>query len=138
MSLMMVSNDSPLVRMVSLTGDVATGQKILQAASRTLKRTHLELGGKAPVLVFDDADVAQVVERVDYVESRGLRSQRDANPNVLADRDDLVRGCRVENLLGQQPMGRWQLRPTSPDAKPVGLRRADHGVESVLGIHVSV
>jgi len=56
--------EHPLVRMVSLTGDVATGQKILQAASRTLKRTHLELGGKAPVLVFDDADVAQVVEGV--------------------------------------------------------------------------
>jgi len=56
--------EHPLVRMVSLTGDVATGQKILQAASRTLKRTHLELGGKAPVIVFDDADLGQVVEGV--------------------------------------------------------------------------
>jgi aminobutyraldehyde dehydrogenase len=56
--------EHPTVRMVSLTGDVATGQKILQAAARTMKRTHLELGGKAPVIVFDDADVAEVVEGV--------------------------------------------------------------------------
>jgi len=40
----------PRVRMVSLTGDVSTGQKILQAAAGNLKRTHLELGGKAPVI----------------------------------------------------------------------------------------
>jgi aminobutyraldehyde dehydrogenase len=56
--------EHPHVRMVSVTGDVATGRKILQAASGTLKRTHLELGGKAPVIVFDDADVAAVVEGV--------------------------------------------------------------------------
>jgi aminobutyraldehyde dehydrogenase len=52
------------VAMVSLTGDVATGRKILQAATGTLKRTHLELGGKAPVIVFDDADIASVVEGI--------------------------------------------------------------------------
>ena len=56
--------EHPLVRMVSLTGDISTGQKVLQAASRTLKRTHLELGGKAPVLVFDDADLGEVVEAI--------------------------------------------------------------------------
>lgn len=50
------------VDMVSLTGDVATGKKILTAASRSIKRTHLELGGKAPVIVFDDADLNSVVE----------------------------------------------------------------------------
>jgi aminobutyraldehyde dehydrogenase len=53
--------EHPQVRMVSVTGDVATGRKILQAASGTLKRTHLELGGKAPVIVLDDADIAEVV-----------------------------------------------------------------------------
>ncbi len=53
-----------LVRMVSVTGDVATGRKILQAASGTLKRTHLELGGKAPVIVFDDANLEEVVAGV--------------------------------------------------------------------------
>ena len=56
--------EHPKVRMVSVTGDVSTGRKILQAASGTLKRTHLELGGKAPVIVLDDADLASVVEGV--------------------------------------------------------------------------
>jgi 1-pyrroline dehydrogenase len=50
----------PDVRMVSLTGDIATGKEVAKAASETLKRVHLELGGKAPVLVFDDADPAAV------------------------------------------------------------------------------
>jgi aminobutyraldehyde dehydrogenase len=54
----------PRVRMVSLTGDVATGQKILSAAAANLKRTHLELGGKAPVIVFDDANLESVVSGV--------------------------------------------------------------------------
>lgn len=54
----------PGIRMVSLTGDISTGQKVLQAAYRTVKRTHLELGGKAPVIVLDDADLAKVVQGV--------------------------------------------------------------------------
>jgi aminobutyraldehyde dehydrogenase len=54
----------PRVRMVSLTGDVGTGQKVLAAAAGNLKRTHLELGGKAPVIVFDDADLEAVVSGV--------------------------------------------------------------------------
>ncbi len=52
----------PDVDMVSITGDVATGKKVLLAASKTVKRTHLELGGKAPVIVFDDADLDRVVD----------------------------------------------------------------------------
>jgi 1-pyrroline dehydrogenase len=53
---------APLVRhakvgMVSLTGDVGTGKIVARAASDSLKRVHLELGGKAPVVVFDDADL---------------------------------------------------------------------------------
>ena len=54
----------PDVRMVSLTGDVATGKEIARTAAETLKRVHLELGGKAPVLVFDDADPAAVAEGI--------------------------------------------------------------------------
>ena len=49
------------VGLISFTGHVATGMKIMEAASRNLTRVNLELGGKAPVLVFDDADVEQVV-----------------------------------------------------------------------------
>jgi acyl-CoA reductase-like NAD-dependent aldehyde dehydrogenase len=54
----------PDVRMVSLTGDVATGREVARAAAESLKRVHLELGGKAPVLVFDDADPAAVAEGI--------------------------------------------------------------------------
>ncbi|MBN9235023.1 MULTISPECIES: gamma-aminobutyraldehyde dehydrogenase [Phyllobacteriaceae] len=51
----------PKVNMISITGDIATGKKVLQAAAKSVKRTHLELGGKAPVIVFDDADLDAVV-----------------------------------------------------------------------------
>src|SRR6184192_2479102 len=54
----------PDVRMVSLTGDVATGKEIARTAAETLKRVHLELGGKAPVIVFDDADPEAVAEGI--------------------------------------------------------------------------
>ena len=47
----------PKVRMVSITGDTATGKHIARVASDTVKRLHLELGGKAPVIIFDDADL---------------------------------------------------------------------------------
>jgi len=52
------------VDMVSLTGSVATGQAIARAAADSLKRVHLELGGKAPVVVLDDADLDAVVSAV--------------------------------------------------------------------------
>ena len=54
----------PDVRLVSLTGDVETGKTIARMAADNLKRVHLELGGKAPVLVFDDADPAAVAEGI--------------------------------------------------------------------------
>ncbi|RLM22301.1 1-pyrroline dehydrogenase [Brenneria alni] len=52
------------VRMVSLTGSIATGVHILSNTAPSVKRTHMELGGKAPVIVFDDADIEQVVEGI--------------------------------------------------------------------------
>ena len=54
----------PDVRLVSLTGDVETGKTIARTAADNLKRVHLELGGKAPVVVFDDADPAAVAEGI--------------------------------------------------------------------------
>ncbi len=54
----------PQVQMISITGDISTGQKIMETAAKSVKRTHLELGGKAPVIVFDDADLQSVVEGV--------------------------------------------------------------------------
>jgi 1-pyrroline dehydrogenase len=56
--------EHPDVRLVSLTGDVATGKTIARTAADTLKRVHLELGGKAPVVVFDDADPAAVAQGI--------------------------------------------------------------------------
>ena len=52
------------VRMVSLTGSIATGEHIIGHTASSVKRTHMELGGKAPVIVFDDADLDAVVEGV--------------------------------------------------------------------------
>jgi 1-pyrroline dehydrogenase len=54
----------PDVDMVSLTGDTATGKEIAASAAQTVKRVHLELGGKAPVLVFDDADMDALAETI--------------------------------------------------------------------------
>src|SRR5581483_7908488 len=56
--------EHPDVGLVSLTGDVETGKLIARNASSTLKRVHLELGGKAPMVVFDDADPAAVAEGI--------------------------------------------------------------------------
>ncbi|WBL32028.1 gamma-aminobutyraldehyde dehydrogenase [Sinirhodobacter sp. HNIBRBA609] len=72
----------PKIAMISLTGDIATGRKILEAANKTIKRTHLELGGKAPVIVFDDADIEATVQ--------GLRAFGYYNAG-----QDCTAACRV-------------------------------------------
>jgi aminobutyraldehyde dehydrogenase len=74
--------EHPGIDMVSLTGDVGTGRKVLAAAAASLKRTHLELGGKAPVVVFDDADIDAVVQ--------GLRAFSFYNAG-----QDCTAACRV-------------------------------------------
>ncbi len=56
----------PEVDMVSLTGDVSTGKTVAKAAADSLKRTHLELGGKAPVIIFDDADLEHAVATIRF------------------------------------------------------------------------
>src|SRR5438067_5035125 len=56
--------EHPDIGLVSLTGDVATGKLIARNASDTLKRVHLELGGKAPMVIFDDADIEAVAEGI--------------------------------------------------------------------------
>lgn len=58
----MVEHDIP--SMVSVTGSVRAGMEVAEAASRSLKRVHLELGGKAPVVVFDDADLVATAEGI--------------------------------------------------------------------------
>ncbi len=56
----------PDVSLVSITGDTATGKLVAKQAADTVKRVHLELGGKAPVVVFDDADVGKLVEMLKF------------------------------------------------------------------------
>ncbi|MDA8021440.1 MAG: gamma-aminobutyraldehyde dehydrogenase [Gammaproteobacteria bacterium] len=83
------------VDMVSLTGDVATGTRVLSAAAKSIKRTHLELGGKAPVIVFDDADMQAVVEGVrlfgyynagqDCTAACRVYAQKKIHDNFVAD-----------------------------------------------------
>jgi aminobutyraldehyde dehydrogenase len=93
------------VRMASLTGDVATGQKVLSAAAGNLKRTHLELGGKAPVIVLDDADVEAVVSGVrtfgfynagqDCTAACRLYAGTAVYEKVVADLTSAVRSLKV-------------------------------------------
>ena len=95
----------PRVRMISLTGDVATGQKVLAAAAGNLKRTHLELGGKAPVIVFDDADLEAVVAGVrtfgfynagqDCTAACRLYVEKGVYDRVVADLTGAARSIRV-------------------------------------------
>jgi aminobutyraldehyde dehydrogenase len=95
----------PRVRMVSITGDVSTGQKILKLAAGNLKRTHLELGGKAPVIVFDDADLAAVVAGVrtfgfynagqDCTAACRLYAGAKIYDRLVADLSDAVRSLKV-------------------------------------------
>ena len=83
----------PGVDMISLTGSVPTGKKIAEAASRSLKRVHLELGGKAPVVVLDDADLEAVVAGIRLAGFANAGQDCTAAARVIAARrvhDDLV------------------------------------------------
>ncbi len=115
----------PDVAMLSLTGDVNTGKLIARNAADTLKRVHLELGGKAPVVVFDDADLDAVVATL--AETGYYNSGQDctapcrviAGPGIY---DDLV--GNLADAVSSLATG----DPSDPDTEvgPVDLRRAAH------------
>src|SRR5881409_1243867 len=89
----------PDVRLVSLTGDVETGKTIARTAADTLKRVHLELGGKAPVVVFDDVDLASVLETIAGTGYYNAGQDCTAATRVLASADildDVVNGLAKE------------------------------------------
>ncbi|NUH40164.1 aminobutyraldehyde dehydrogenase [Streptomyces samsunensis] len=75
----------PGIAMMSLTGSVASGKAVADAASDTLKRVHLELGGKAPVVVFDDADLDEVVESLKVMGYWNTGQECGAATRVLCD-----------------------------------------------------
>ena len=95
----------PGVGMVSLTGDVATGKEVARAAANTLKRVHLELGGKAPVIVFDDADLEAAVEGIkgggffnsgqDCTAATRVLAGPRIHDNLLADLTSAVASLKV-------------------------------------------
>ncbi len=74
----------PLVRLVSVTGDTSTGKVIAAACAETVKRAHLELGGKAPVVVFDDADVGKLVETLRFAGYTNSGQDCTASCRVIA------------------------------------------------------
>ena len=91
--------EHPDVDMVSLTGSPETGKWIASAASQTLKRVHLELGGKAPVVVFDDVDMETAMETIAGTGYYNAGQDCTAATRVLASKgvyDDVVNG-----LVGQ-------------------------------------
>ncbi len=85
----------PRVDMISLTGDTDTGKQIARLAADSVKRVHLELGGKAPVLVFDDADLEAVSAKVK--EAGFFNSGQDCTAATRI----LVRRSAYDNLLSE-------------------------------------
>jgi 1-pyrroline dehydrogenase len=97
--------EHPDIRLVSLTGDIETGKLIAANAAKTLKRVHLELGGKAPMVVLDDADPEAVAEAIKIggywnsgqdctASSRILVSERIYD-DVLAQTKDVIEAMKV-------------------------------------------
>ncbi|MDX6669780.1 MAG: betaine-aldehyde dehydrogenase [Solirubrobacteraceae bacterium] len=119
------------VDMVSLTGSVETGKWIAANAAATLKRVHLELGGKAPVVVFDDADMEAVLETVAGTGYYNAGQDCTAATRVLAGSkvyDDVVGG------LAEQARGLVMGDTSSPDTTlgPLNSARQRERVEGFL------
>ena len=121
----------PDVDMVSLTGSVDTGKWIARAAADTLKRVHLELGGKAPVVVFDDVDIATALETIAGTGYYNAGQDCTAATRVLASstiHDDVVAG------LAEQARGYVMGDTRSPDTTlgPLNSARQRERVEGFL------
>ena len=100
----------PDVRLVSLTGDVETGKTIARTAADTLKRVHLELGGKAPVIVFDDADPAAVAEGIKIAGYWNSGQDCTAASRVVAGPARLRQAARGARARGRVAQGRRPVR----------------------------
>ncbi|HET8536880.1 MAG TPA: gamma-aminobutyraldehyde dehydrogenase [Solirubrobacteraceae bacterium] len=119
------------VNMVSLTGSVETGKWIAEHAARTLKRVHLELGGKAPVVVFDDVDMETAMETIAGTGYYNAGQDCTAATRVLASKgayDDVVSG------LAEQAKGMVMGDTLSADTTlgPLNSARQRERVEGFL------
>jgi betaine-aldehyde dehydrogenase len=97
----------PVPQMVSITGSVRAGKEVAATAAADLKRVHLELGGKAPVIVFDDADVAAAAEAIAAAGYFNAGQDCTAATRVLAGagiHNDLA-GALAEQARGQTVAG---------------------------------
>ncbi len=106
--------EHPDVAMVSITGSVGAGKAVARSASESLKRVHLELGGKAPVVVFDDADMEAVVEGIAAAGYYNSGQDCTAACRVIAGpriHDDLVAALAAK--VSSIPTG----DPTDPDTE---------------------
>ena len=119
------------VDMVSLTGSVETGKWIAEHAARTLKKVHLELGGKAPVVVFDDVDLASVLETIAGTGYYNAGQDCTAATRVLASADILD---DVVNGLAKEAEGYVMGDTSSPDTTlgPLNSARQRERVEGFL------
>ena len=97
--------EHPDVRMVSLTGSPGTGRKVMETSAKTLKRVHLELGGKAPVVVFDDADLDLVAAKTTLAATFNTGQDCTAATRVYVDRTryDGLRQALVESMREVKP-----------------------------------
>jgi betaine-aldehyde dehydrogenase len=121
----------PDVDMVSLTGSPGTGKWIAAAAAETLKKVHLELGGKAPVVVFDDVDMETALATIAEAGYYNAGQDCTAATRVLVSKqahDDFVSGLVSE--AGKQVVG----ATTSPDTTlgPLNSARQRERVEGFL------
>ena len=103
----------PVPQMVSITGSVRAGKEVAAAAADDLKRVHLELGGKAPVIVFDDADVAKTAEAVAVAGYFNAGQDCTAATRVLAGPG--VHDALAE-ALAEQARAQTVAGPDNPDA----------------------
>jgi betaine-aldehyde dehydrogenase len=104
----------PIPQLVSITGSVRAGMEVAGAAAHDLKRTHLELGGKAPVVVFDDADVAGAAEGIAVAGFFNAGQDCTAATRVLAGprvHDDFVAALAEQARTAARPG-----MPDDPDA----------------------
>ena len=103
----------PTPQMVSITGSVRAGKEVARAAADNLKRVHLELGGKAPVIVFDDADPAKAAEAIAIAGYFNAGQDCTAATRVLTAPG--VHGDFVEALV-EQAKGQTVAGPDVADA----------------------
>jgi 1-pyrroline dehydrogenase len=121
----------PKVRMISITGDTVTGKRIAQIAAGTVKRLHLELGGKAPVIVFDDADLDLAAETL---KSAGYwNSGQDCTAATRVIAGPAVYDAFVSKLADQVRTIKWG-DPAEADDLDMGSLIAPAQVDKVAGM----